>query len=99
MDIQNPTRSQNPTVRQLANLKVLSRLLGHELHAQGASKTIQLSRDEVVEVQTVLDLFIEDVSRRHGTGAVATGAAEPQLVPARKPVPGSARPPARGPER
>jgi hypothetical protein len=83
MDIQNPTRSQNPTVRQLANLKVVSRLLGHELHAQGAVKTIQLSRDEVVEIQTVLDLFIEETTRRLGTGAAQPGSGEPQLVPAR----------------
>jgi hypothetical protein len=83
MDIQSPTKSLNPTVRQLANLKVLSRLLGHELHAQGTSKTIQLSRDEVVEMQTTIDLFIEDVSRRHGGAAATQPAAEPQLVPAR----------------
>lgn len=82
MDVQTSTKPMNQTTRQLASLKILSRLLGHELHAQGGSKTIQLSREEVVEVQTTVDLFIEEIVRRHGT----TGAApvsEPQLVTAR----------------
>jgi hypothetical protein len=83
MDLQSPSKTQNPTVRQLASLKIVSRLLGHELHAQGASKSIQLSRDEVVEIQTTLDLFIEEISRRHGGPATQPAAGEPTLVPAR----------------
>lgn len=84
MDIQSPSKAQNPTVRQLASLKIVSRLLGHELHAQATSKTLQLSRDEVVEIQTTLDLFIEEISRRHGNPATASAAAaEPTLVTAR----------------
>jgi hypothetical protein len=83
MELQSPSKSLNPTVRQLASLKVLSRLLGHELHAQGAAKAIQLSRDEVVEIQTTLDLFIEEISKRHAGTATQPAAAEPALVPAR----------------
>lgn len=33
MELQSSVKAQNPIVRQLASLKVLSRLLGHELHA------------------------------------------------------------------
>jgi hypothetical protein len=83
MDIQSPSKTQNPTVRQLASLKIVSRLLGHELHAQATSKTIQLSREEVVEVQTTLDLFIEEIARRHGGPATQPAATEPTMVPAR----------------
>jgi hypothetical protein len=88
MDIQTQSKIVNPVVRQLASLKVLSRLLGHELHVQGGSKTIQLSREEVVEIQTTVDLFIEEISRRQGAasspGAASPGSVgEPQLVTAR----------------
>jgi len=83
MDIQSPSKTQNPTVRQLASLKIVSRLLGHELHAQATAKTIQLSRDEVVEIQTTLDLFIEDISRRHGGATTQPASIEPALVSAR----------------
>ena len=50
--------------RHLAQLKLVSRLLGHELHSQGGSKAIALSRDQVMEIQTALDLFIEEASKR-----------------------------------
>ena len=53
--------------RQLATLKIVSRLLSHELHAQSSSKSITLSKDEVNEIQTTIDLFIEQVGR---TGAI-----------------------------
>lgn len=84
MDVQSNTntRTTSPIVRQLASLKILSRLLGHELHAQGGSKTIQLSREEVIEIQTTVDLFIEDIVRRQGT-AGGPAISEPQLVAAR----------------
>ena len=61
----------------------------HELHAQGSSKSITLSRDQIVEIQTTIDLFIEDVSRRAGSpslareaGALPT-AGETHIVPTR----------------
>jgi hypothetical protein len=84
MEVQSSSKPQNPYVRQLANLKILSRLLGHELHSQGGTKTIQLSREEVVEIQTTVDLFIEDIHRRAGTvGSSPAPIAEPQMVSAR----------------
>lgn len=72
----------NQTIRQLTPLKILSRLLGHELHAQANLKTLQLSREEVLEIQTTLDIYIEEVTRRAGTGPGAN-APETQLVASR----------------
>ena len=71
-------RPQNPILRQLASLKVLSRLLGHEIHSQGATKTISFSREEVIEVQTTLDLYIEEITRRWGQ-APSTGGLAPAV--------------------
>jgi hypothetical protein len=54
---------QTPTgqiERQLAHLKILSRLLSHELTSQ-TSQRLTLSREEVGEIQTSIDLFIEEV--------------------------------------
>ena len=84
----------NPTVksgvqlgRQLASLKVLSRLLGHELHTQTTAKTITLSREEVLEMQTTLDLFIEEAARHFGAALAEPGqtrsVGETHLVPTR----------------
>jgi hypothetical protein len=64
--------------RHVANLKLISRLLGHELHAQGSAKTVTLSRDGVLEIQTTLDLFIEEVSRQGGQLGSANGVAAPE---------------------
>jgi hypothetical protein len=87
--------SANPLARQLASLKVLSRLLAHELHTQGSTRSITLSREEVNEMKTTLDLFIEDASRRLGGSRATSGApttvnqveltsrGETALVPAR----------------
>lgn len=84
MEPQSSVNKQNPIVRQLAPMKVLSRLLGHELHSQGASKTITLSREEVLEIQTTIDLFIEEISRRqHAAHAQSPTLSEPQLVASR----------------
>jgi hypothetical protein len=83
MDASKNARNASPIARQLASLKLLSRLLGHELHSQGSSKTITLSREEVAEMQTTIDLFIEEVARRTGSGGSLGGAPETQLVTAR----------------
>lgn len=84
MDTMGNARGTNSIARQLASLKLMSRLLGHELHAQGSSKSVTLSREEVSEIQTTLDLFIEEMSRRMGAGgAMSTGAQDTQLVTAR----------------
>ena len=77
----------NQVQRHIAPLKLVSRLLSHELHAQGGAKSISLSREEVAEIQTAIDLFIEQVSRRSGGGGApsqpAVSVAETHLVPAR----------------
>jgi len=67
--------------RHLASLKLISRLLGHELHAQGGSQTLTLTREEVLEIQTAVDLFIEQAGRR-ASGGVGLGS-DPMLVPTR----------------
>lgn len=66
----------NHLQRQLAPLKMVSRLLGHELHAQGAANTISLSREELGEIRTTIDLFIEEATRRSGSlgsGSLGSG--------------------------
>jgi len=79
-------KASAPSVRQLATLKLVSRLLAHELHAQSNAKQIALSKDEVLEIQTCIDLFIEDATRRQGTAGssmtapVSVNTLEPQLV-------------------
>jgi hypothetical protein len=57
-----PGSPSNRLERTLASLKVVSRLLGHELHAQNTPR-LTFSRDEVAEIQTCIDLFIEDALR------------------------------------
>jgi len=58
--------------RQLAQLKILSRLLGHELHAQTGPR-ITLSREEVDEIQSTVDLFIEQALRSSGGPTTPVG--------------------------
>ena len=83
------SKQGNQLHRHLAHIKVVSRLLGHELHSQGAGKTIALSRDQVVEIQTSLDLFIEEATRRLSGGSGGSrlvneeGMKETRLVTAR----------------
>lgn len=60
--------SSNSTARldrELANLKLVSRLLGHELAAQNGPR-LTLSRDQVEELQTAIDLFIEEAQQFRG---------------------------------
>ena len=67
------TQSSTTTTRferQLAHLKIISRLLGHELHAQ-TSPRLTLSREEISEIQTSLDLFIEEALRGKGVPPTA----------------------------
>lgn len=69
--------------RTLSHLKIISRLLGHELHAQNAPR-LTLSREEVIEVQTSIDLFIEDFQRTsRGTPTAPTRDVEIPTVEAR----------------
>lgn len=75
------TKTSNATFqRHLSNLKLLSRLLGHELHSQSGAKAITLSRDELEEMQTTIDLFIEEVTTRGGPLGSGLGSPETRLV-------------------
>jgi hypothetical protein len=80
-------KQQNQLSRHLASLKIVSRLLGHELHSQASNKTVTLSRDEVLELQTCIDLYIEEISRRLGMSAgvpsVGVPGNEPAMVTSR----------------
>jgi len=78
------TQSHNPpsrVERQLAHLKIISRLLSHELHAQTGPR-VMLSREELDEVRTSIDLFIEEFVKKKGHAAVPADL-EVQAVPAR----------------
>jgi len=62
----SPAASRTSRIeRQLAPLKIISRLLGHELRASQATR-LTLSREEVLEIQTSLDMYIETISRARG---------------------------------
>ena len=77
----------NQLNRHVAPLKLVSRLLSHELHSQGGAQAISLSRDAVSEIQTCIDLFIEEAMKRSGgrmgNGPATVAAPETHLVPAR----------------
>jgi hypothetical protein len=79
----NNPKSTQQLQRQLASLKVVSRLMSHELHAQSSSKTVTLSRDEVYELQTCIDLFIEDCTRRLSPSSQNLASADAPLVGSR----------------
>ncbi len=76
------TSFQARVERVLANLKIVSRLLGHELHTQNGQR-ITLSRAEVTEIQTSLDLFIEELSSQQKRSGAPLSTAEGETVPAR----------------
>ena len=84
MDRNQSTTRGDLLERKLAHLKILSRLLGHELHGQKGSR-VTLSREEVLEVRTTLDLFIEDIMRGRSpsVNAAPVTRVEPEVVPAR----------------
>lgn len=78
------TQSHNPpsrVERQLAHLKIISRLLSHELHGQTGPR-VTLSREEVEEIRTSIDLFIEEIVRKRAS-TTAAPELEVQAVPAR----------------
>jgi hypothetical protein len=77
MEALTPSKQSTQLQRQLATLKIVSRLLSHELHAQQNSKSVTLSRDEVVELQTCIDLFIEEAARKQ---VPSTPAADASVV-------------------
>jgi hypothetical protein len=82
MDRNSPSSSGSPIERHIASLKILSRLLSHELRAQTGPR-LNLSREEVAEMQICIDLFIEETMKRRGGASIARSEVEVQTVPAR----------------
>ncbi|MSR61063.1 MAG: hypothetical protein EXS08_01275 [Planctomycetes bacterium] len=84
MDRTRTTGTQpNRLERTLSHLKIVSRLLGHELHTQNAPR-LSFSREEIVEIQTSIDLFIEDALKSaRGTPGGQTREVEIPTVEAR----------------
>ena len=79
MDAPSQQRQSNSLQRHLSNLKLVSRLLGHELHSQTNAKSITLSRDAVTEIQNTIDLYIEESSRGQG-GPAGQAVASTRMV-------------------
>jgi ribosome-binding factor A len=77
MDRTRTPNQPNRAERTLAHLKIISRLLGHELHAQNAPR-LTFSREEIVEVQTSIDLYIEE-AMRNARGNANTAVREVEL--------------------
>ncbi len=46
--------------RRLSQLKVLARLLAHEIEVAGSERNISLDKDLAQSILTTLELFIED---------------------------------------
>ena len=82
MDRTSPSNAGSPTERHIASLKILSRLLSHELRAQSGPR-LNLSREEVGEMQICIDLFIEETMKRRSGATAARPEVEVQTVPAR----------------
>jgi hypothetical protein len=66
--------------RHLSHVKLISRLIGHELHAQSNQRVV-VSRDELSEIQASLDLFIEEMSKHRASAPLTR--VEPATVPVR----------------
>ncbi|MCC6782003.1 MAG: hypothetical protein IT457_04095 [Planctomycetes bacterium] len=66
--------------RHLSQLKVLSRLLEHELDASKGSAEVTLDRELFENLLDTVEIFVEDVEREHGGRAVV--AAKPAEKPA-----------------
>ena len=82
MDRTSSSKGPSRDERQLAQLKIISRLMGHELNAQNGPR-ITLSREELTEIHTLLDLYIESAVRKRGPAPRAASELEVQAVPAR----------------
>jgi hypothetical protein len=72
----------NYTHRRLAHLKVISRLIEHELSGAKGSKDLSMERDLVENVLDTLEMFIEDFEDMHGgrTGTRAAAESKPAVT-------------------
>lgn len=66
--------------RHASQLKVLSRLLEHELDTAKGGNEIALDRELVESMLDTLEIFVEDVCGDSGTRAAATKPAEKPAV-------------------
>lgn len=82
MEVSKKATSSARLERELAHLKIISRLLGHEMHAQNGQR-ILLSREEVQEIQTSIDLFIEAAGSRRSKNQNVVQGVEPTPVASR----------------
>lgn len=71
--------------RRLSQLKVLARLVEHELSAAKGSKDINLERDLVENLLDTVEIFIEDFEVAH-TGVARERTAARASVDANKPA-------------
>ncbi len=68
----------NYTHRRLSHVKVVARLVEHELAAAKGSKDVTLERDILENVLDTLEMFIEDFEDVHGGRGASRAAAEPK---------------------
>ena len=65
--------------RQLAPLKIISRLLGHELRASQATR-LTLTREVLLEIQTSLNMYVENISRARSSSSSPSAPREAGVV-------------------
>jgi hypothetical protein len=60
--------------RRLSQLKLLSRLVEHELNAGKGGKDVTLDRQLAESILDTVEIFIEDFEKTHGGGAARPAA-------------------------
>jgi hypothetical protein len=68
--------------RHLSQLKVLARLLEHELDASKGSAEVSLDRELFESLLDTVEIFVEDVERDAGVRGGVNAAAKPVEKPA-----------------
>ena len=66
--------------RHLSQIKVLSRLLEHELDASKTSKEIALDRAIVENILDTMEIFIEDCEKVSGRGRERSAGEKPAVA-------------------
>lgn len=77
MDKQTETNIGTSAHRRLSHIKVVTRLLEHELGAGKGSKDVTMERDLLENVLDTLEMYVEDFEDLHaGKGAAPRAVAE-----------------------
>ena len=71
MDKQIDTNISTSAHRRLSHVKVVARLLEHELAAGKGSKDVSLERDLLENVLDTLEMYVEDFEEMHAGGKPA----------------------------